>query len=211
MKKVILITLLILAGAAPGWALGNADNPNHAFSEFDFQPDTYTLGIGYHYMFTDFFGAGASIGFLLDANQSNGIFGGIDNIINGDVDPFYDDDTFTNSALYFQPSIYLRTPSLKLSDNVGLGISALLWFRMNTNHYASDYIYNKGEEIEITYRCRTFTCGVRVGPTVYIGKMGISLGYTISNMDIMREYYADGHGFTSKPAQGLYFDLSYSF
>lgn len=211
MKKIILILLLIVLGVAPGRALGNAQNPHHAFFEFDFQPDTYTLGIGYHYMFTDFIGLGASIGFLGDANQSNGVLGGIDNIINGEVNPYYDDDTFENAALYFQPSLYLRTPTLRLKENIGLGASLMPWFRINTNHYASDYIYNNGRDIEIAYRCRTFSVGVRVGPTVYIGQMGISLGYTISNMDIMREYNDNGHGFTSKPAQGFSFDLSYSF
>lgn len=211
MKKLFIAISLIIANILPASALGNAENPHHVFFEFDFQPDTYTIGIGYHYMFTDFFGVGASIGFLGDSNQSGGVLSGIDYIINGESWPYYDDDTFTNAALYSQPSLYFRTPQLKLSQKVGLGASLMPWFRMNTNHYASDYIYNNGRDIEISYRCRTFSVGVRVGPTVYIGQMGISLGYTISNIDIMREYNADGRGFTSKPAQGFYFDWSYSF
>ena len=211
MKKVFSILLLIIAGILPGRAIGNAENPHHAFLEFDFQPDTYTIGIGYHYMFTDFFGIGASMGFLGDSNQSGGVLGGLDYIFNEDFDPYYYDDTFENAALYFQPSLYFRTPALRLKENIGLGASLMPWLRMNTNHYASDYIYHDGRDIEIAYRCRTFSVGVRVGPSLYIGQMGISLGYTISNMDIMREYNADGRGCTSKPAQGFYFDLSYSF
>lgn len=211
MKKSFLTILLIVAGILPASALGNAENPNHAFFEFDFQPDTYTIGIGYHYMFTDFIGAGASIGFLGDSNQSDGILEGIDYIINGEPDFYYCDDPFANAALYFQPSLYFRTPQLKLSQEVGLGVSLMPWLRMNTNHYVSDYIYKNGQSIELSYRCRTFSVGLRVGPTVYIGQMGISLGYTVSNMDIMREYKDDGRGFISKPAQGFYFDLSYSF
>ena len=39
----------------------------------------------------------------------------------------------------------------------------------------SDYIYNNGRDIEISYRCRTFSAGARVGPTVYVGQVGISL------------------------------------
>lgn len=211
MNKSILAVLLILVGVIPAKALGSAENPHHAFFEFDFQPDTYTIGVGYHYMFTDYFGAGASMGFLGDSNQSGGVLGEIDYIINGEPSLYYDDETFANAALYFQPSLYFRTPQLKLSQNVGLGASLTPWFRVNTNHYVSDYIYSKGQDVEISYRCRSFSVGMRVGPTVYIGQMGISMGYTISNMDIMREYKADGRSFTSKPAQGLYFDLSFSF
>lgn len=211
MKKYIVALSFIIACAFRCPAFGNAENPHHAFFEFDFQPDTYTFGIGYHYMFTDYFGAGASIGFMGDSDQSGGVLAGIDYIINGEIGPYYDDDTFTNAAFYFQPSIYLRTPRLKLSRNVGLGASLTPWLRMNTHHYASDYIYHEGRDIEISYRCRTFSVGVRIGPTVYIGQMGISLGYTVSNLDIMREYDNNGRDFTSKPAQGLYFDLSFHF
>lgn len=211
MKKLILAVLFMLTGILPGLALGNAENHHQTFFEFDFQPDSYTIGIGYHYMFTDFFGAGASIGFLGDSNQSGGVIGGIDHIIYGETVPYYDDDTFTNGALYFQPSLYFQTPKLKLGKTFGLSASFMLWLRINTNHYASDYIYNNGRDIEISYRCRTFSVGMRVGPTVNFWQMGFSLGYTISNMDIMREYNADGSGFASKPAQGLYFDIFYSF
>lgn len=58
--------MLAIAGYLPGRALGNAENFHHVFFECDYQPVTYTLGIGYHYMFTNYFGAGASLGFLGD-------------------------------------------------------------------------------------------------------------------------------------------------
>lgn len=211
MKRLLIAVMIMIVGVMPCWAFKKAENPHHAFFEFDFQPDTYTLGVGYHYMLTDFFGVGASLGFMGDSEQSNGVIGSIDDLINGDFYPYYDSDAFTNSAFYFQPSLYFRTPRWKLSSIVGLGASLEPWIRLTTNHYASDYLYHNGRDLEITYRCKTFSAGMRIGPTLYIGPIGISLGYTISNMDIMREYYVHGKGYTSKPAQGFYFDLSFSF
>lgn len=211
MKKLVVAVLMMIVGVLPVRALGKVENPHHTFCELDFQPDTYTIGLGYYYMFVDFFGAGASIGFMGDATQSDGALGGVYDIIYGDIDPYYSSRAFTNAAFYFQPSLYFRTPQLRFGSIVGLRASLRPWLRLNTNHYASDYIYRNGRDVEVRYRCRTFSIGARIGPDLHVGMMGFSLGYTISNMDIMREYKADGRGYTSKPAQGLYFEISCSF
>ena len=206
--------MLAIAGYLPGRALGNADNFHHVFFECDYQPVTYTLGIGYHYMFTNYFGAGASLGFLGDNTLANGLIDVLGYIIDSDYDPYdpyYEAKSFPNSAFYFQPSLYVSTPQLHISQSVGIGASMMPWLRMSTNHYASDHVYINGQDIEKVYRCRTFSVGVRVGLTLYINEMGISLGYTISNTDVMREYRSNGRGSTSKPAQGFYIDVAFNF
>lgn len=193
MRRSLLILLLmcLLVPVGSAQALDYEEERHHVTFNGDAGPNAFAFGLGYHYMVLPSLGLGASVGLwgdpedVSDALRDYGY--GWDTYR---YDPYWDDyyygsQSWSNIAFYFEPSLLLRTPYLKLGTWCALGLSVNPWFRISTNHYSSSWT---DATSEIPYRSRCWAVGARVGPTFRFSAAAVTLGYSISNLDVDREY-----------------------
>lgn len=192
MRRSLLAILMLATAVAAirAEAYDYEDERHHITLNGDVGSNAFSVGLGYHYMILPTVGLGGSIGIWGDPEDVSEALRdyGWDDPWN---DYYWDDYHYadwSNIAFYFEPSLLLRTPYLKLGTWCGLGLSVNPWFRVSTNHYSSSWGDVDGNYGEIPYRSRVWAVGVRVGPTFRFSAAAVTLGYCISNLDVNRDY-----------------------
>lgn len=136
--------------------------------------DTYELGLGLHHLFYKYIGIGGYIGYW--STFSDGGWIGAS-----------DDDNFNRNAnVFIKPTILIKYPNLfsmrectfSFHCEPGLMISARQWYKavlVGTEKYV-DYHTD----------CLSWHCSA--GLSVQYRSVGLSIFYSLSNMDINRKY-----------------------
>ncbi len=177
-------------------------------------PEAFSVGMQYHYMLNPYFGIGAGIGLWGDPDDMSELMYVDDYYGCYDCYPYYDDTDYDNIALFFEPSLLMRTKALHLGTMTSLGLEFNPWLRVSTHHYCDTSVPRSGVgsgTIDVAYRSRTVAVGVRLGPTLHIGSGQIGIGYEISNLDVDRRYNSGGHTYRRLPQHGVYFNIAFNF
>lgn len=206
MKKFLLLVLALLSVATRVKAQDYEDEHHHVALNFIISPDVFSMGLGYHYMVAPALGLGGSIGFWSDP-ENMGSF--INDTWFDDDDYYYDyydhyySTDWENVAFFFEPSILIRTPGIQLGGHCTLGLSVNPWFRISTNHYSSSWADIKGHYTEVPFKSRWWSVGCRVGPTLRVGPLAVTVGYELSNIDVDRRYRSSTRNYSTRLQHGV--------
>ncbi len=193
LPRLIAVVLATVCLCAPLAGAADTDEERHHVTfTGEMGSNAFSYGIGYHYMVLPSLGLGGSIGIWGDPDDvsaavRNTWSSSWDDYYGYYYDNYYDAD-WSNIAVYFEPSVLIRTPYLRLGGACAVGLSVNPWFRVSTNHYSSSWGPVGGDYTEIPYRSRVWAVGARIGPTFRFSMIAVTLGYGISNLDVDREY-----------------------
>ena len=179
MKKLFLSLLLVY----PLLCAAQEPEPRHRLSvgASISTDDTYDYSAGYHYMICGYAGVGARVG-AWSFFPDDGIIG----------ETAEERDRREN--LFFQPSVLLVSPSLFSIKNCTFHIECepSLMISMRQDVWAPSGA--DGRYTEYSTDCLSWHCDI--GLSVRYRNLDFHAGYSMSNLDINREY--DGSGSYSK-------------
>ncbi len=216
MKKMILLILLISATICraevndSGWGRHRA-----AITGMLTSGDTWQLESGYHFMLCRYMGVGASIG-LWEQIMSDGYPSG--------TGWHVDENSEKVHNLYLRPSLLFQSPVFLKIRDAGISVTAEPGIMMNIPYCSAGIdIVDGFQTVDYTTVSTTNGqwCGVdlRVGINVNVYRFNFSIGYLMSNFDILsmpRHLRYNGIRFSefypTKPfMQGAYAAVSASF
>lgn len=202
---ILLLSLILSANNL----VARNDVKHRAGLNLDFNGDTYSLGLSYHYMFCPWVGIGGGIGYFSHVSDS-GLMGNIGSWWDDDYygDYYYDDEYEPPLSFYVEPSVILRTPRLIGRGEFGIGLTARGSVRLGTNYEYTTGYYNGRDYTDVVYRADNISFGGTVGPTVSFGPVSFTIGYSISTIDINRTFDPGTRRFKREPVQGVFLDFA---
>ncbi len=169
--------------------------------------DTYGLEFSYHYMPLRYAGIGLAVGSWRSLDDGPTL-----------LEVWYGDGTdydYSNYQLYVKPSLLLRTPPLFRIRQWEFGLHCCPTLYIGTRpRLCYTTLTPDGSVKAVDYRSDCLAWEGDFGLEIRSRRSILSLGYSLSNLDINREYFLDASGtytMKKKPVQGMYFGLALLF
>lgn len=167
--------------------------------------DSYGLESSYHYMPFRYAGIGVAVGSWRSFDDGPTL-----------LEDWYGDTNgygYSNFQFYIKPSFLFRTPSLFHIRRWEFGLHCRPALYIGTSpQLCYMTLMPDGSTERMDYRSDCLAWEGAFGLEVRSGRGILSLGYTLSNLDINREYHFDSFGnyvMKKRPVQGLYIGISF--